>query len=71
MEQSNKNAHGPWICASIGSKTGSNKENFMFIGAQDTKIWGIILGNTIRQRIIKMREIYIHASDRPMNRRGI
>jgi hypothetical protein len=22
MEQSNKNEHGPWICASIGSKTG-------------------------------------------------
>jgi hypothetical protein len=30
----------------------------MFIMAQDTKIWGIILRNTIRQRIIKKCEKY-------------
>jgi hypothetical protein len=44
----------------------------MFLGDQDTKVWGIILRKTIRQRIIKkMQEIYIHANDRPMNRKGV
>jgi hypothetical protein len=40
--------------------------------ARATKIWQIISQNIIRQRIIKiMREIYIHANEHPLNRKGI
>jgi hypothetical protein len=54
-----KKTHTGHINTFIGSNTGSNKDNFMSIGAQDTKIWGIILRNTIRERIIKnARNIY-------------
>jgi hypothetical protein len=54
MKPSNKKDQNQWTCDTIGSPTGSAKNNLTFIGAQDVKISVIITQSIIQRNITKI-----------------